>query len=124
MQLPLPAGTGGLGPGLAVLPEVAPLQHDVQQTGGCARVRAGVGKHVAGQPEVFRQERVELRAPSEQAGTPVGGLQLHGGVAPAQGVVGARHVAELAQADAVPHYMFQQVGVEQQQVRQGRRHGE
>ncbi len=71
------------------------------------------------QPEVFRQECMELRAPPEQAGPPVNGFQIPGGVASVQGVVGPRHVAELPKADTVPQQVFQEVGVQQQQVRQG-----
>ena len=41
-----------------------------------------------------------------------------------QGVVGPRHVAELPKADTVPQQVFQEVGVQQQQVRQGGRHGD
>lgn len=76
------------------------------------------------QPEVFRQECMELRAPPEQAGPPVNGFQIPGGVASVQGVVGPRHVAELPKADTVPQQVFQEVGVQQQQVRQGGRHGD
>ncbi|MCD8258739.1 MAG: hypothetical protein LUD26_09630 [Bacteroides uniformis] len=118
-QLPFPPCLGSLALGAAVLSEVPSLQHDAQQFGRGVCIRIRIRKFGAMQPEVFRQECMELRAPPEQAGPPVNGFQIPGGVASVQGVVGPRHVAELPKADTVPQQVFQEVGVQQQQVRQG-----
>lgn len=77
-QFPFPPCLGSLALGAAVLSEVPSLQHDAQQFGRGVCIRIRIRKFGAMQPEVFRQECMELRAPPEQAGPPVNGFQIPG----------------------------------------------
>ena len=73
--------------------------------------------------EVFRQECMKLHAPLQQACPLVHGFQFFRRIAAKQNMVSPCHVTELPETDTMPDDMFQQMGVQQQQVQQGRWHG-
>ena len=80
-QLPLPSCLGSLALGIAVLPEIPPFEHDMQQLGRSTHIHIHKRQFGAMQPEVLRQEGVKLHAPFHQARPLVHGFQLFRSIA-------------------------------------------